>query len=282
MQTFTVGLIQANFRSGFEEKNAAIARVADFSPRMGPAEFAHNHALFASMVRDAASRGAQLVLGPESYLDGWSFKPEVLDAIAAPIPGPQTDALAQLARDAGVWICIGVFERAGRDIYNSAVLVSADGDLAGVYRKTHETRGVLEKMPYQLGDRLGVFDTPWGRAGILICHDRWYPENARALKRRGAEFVLNPTATAVFSPGHAYHDVHDAVLRSHAYLNELFWISCNSANHGGHSLVVGPDGRVLARASAEQEALLVKTVPPDSPGFGFASNLRDHLYAVPS
>ena len=145
----------------------------------------------------AACHGAKLLLTPESYLDGWSFDKDILDRVATTVPGPQTEELGSLARHLGVWLCVAMFVREDGQVFNAAVIIDDSGGVQGIYRKTHETRPVLESMPYDLGGDLPVFDTPWGVVGVLICHDRWYPEAARALRRRGAEMILNPVAAAI-------------------------------------------------------------------------------------
>lgn len=282
MKEMTVGLVQANFRSAFDEPLVELAAFSQPREDMGPADFAYNRELFASLAQDAANSGAELVLGPESYLDGWSAKADILAKILTTIPGPETDRLSELAQKLGVWLCVGLFEKADRKMYNSAVLISSDGRLAGVYRKTHETKDVLGRMPYELGGDLPVFETPWGLAGILICHDRWYPEAARTLKVKGADFILNPTAAPAFIPGYRYHEIHLCVLSSHAYLNELFWVNCNSANHGGHSLVIGPDGNIVAGGLSGQEEVLIVKLDPSAYQCSnfFVPNLRKELYSV--
>ena len=134
-------------------------------------------------------------------------------------------------------------------------------------------------MPYVLGDDLPVFETPWGNVGMLICHDRWYPENARTLAHRGATLVLNPTATGVFHPKSDYFEIHRSVLRSHAYLNQLWWASCNAGNHGAHSVIISPMGSIAAEAGDGEQVLIHRIRLREGEGYDFRSNLRDGLYA---
>ena len=278
MKPLKVGLLQATFRSAFRETIPDIARESRPQEQMGEEDFRHNHELLIAMAREAAGKGADLVLGPESYLDGWSARADILQRVARPIPGPEIEQLCDVAAELKIWMCVGLFERADGAIYNSAVLISSEGRIEGVYRKTHETAGVLADMPYELGDALPVFETPWGTLGILVCHDRWYPEAVRTLRCSGAELVLNPTATAAFSPYHAYHDIHRCTLRAQAYQNAMFWVSCNAGNHGGHSVIVAPDGTVIAEASGGQEVAVVDLDPGSYSGYDFVSNLRGDLY----
>ena len=278
MKPITLGLLQCNFRSAFDEKIPQIARVAGQKCPMYPRDVRFNHELLIAQMRDAACHGAKLLLTPESYLDGWSFDKDILDRVATTVPGPQTEELGSLARHLGVWLCVAMFVREDGQVFNAAVIIDDSGGVQGIYRKTHETRPVLESMPYDLGGDLPVFDTPWGVVGVLICHDRWYPEAARTLRRRGAELILNPLAAAIVGPYHPYHEIHHCVVRAQAYLNGLFWVSCNSANHGGHSMVIAPDGSVIARAGGDQENLIVTLDPDGHSSYDFVANVRDELY----
>ena len=276
-----IGLLQGNFRSSFPETVPEIAKIANFQEEMGPEDFRYNQQLLITLAREAAAGGAQLLLGPETYLDGWSFRADVYQQSATTIPGPEIDELAELAAELKVWICVGLFEKAQGKLFNSAALLSAQGKLVGIYRKTHETKNVLQKMPYDLGHDLPVFESPWGRIAVLICHDRWYPEAARTLRHKGAQLILNPVAAGVFWPGHKYYDIHRAVLRSQAYLNGLFWAGCNHANHGGHSLLIGPDGRIIAEAGDRQRVLLAELDLQAHSSYDFLSNLHPGLYDFP-
>ena len=280
MKRLKIGLVQANFRSAFRETVPEIARIARNRPTMGREDFEFNQRLLISLARQAVAEGAELLVSSESYLDGWSADCDTVKRVATTIPGPETDNLCAIAAELGMWMCIGLFEKKGSKLFNSAALLSSDGQVRGVYRKTHETKQVLAKMPYDLGDELPVFETPWGVVGILVCHDRWYPEAARALRQKGAKLILNPVAAGIFSPYHMYHDIHTCVLRTQAYTNGLFWASCNCANHGGHSLVIAPDGSVIAEAAAGQEVLIADLDPAEHGRYDFVSNVRQGLYNV--
>ncbi|MBI4024858.1 MAG: carbon-nitrogen hydrolase family protein [Verrucomicrobia bacterium] len=280
MKKLRIALLQANFRSSFPEKIPAIARVARPRKAMRPEDYEFNHRLLISLARKAAAKGAHLAVGSESYLDGWSYERGSLSKIALAIPGPRTDELCRVAREERLWLCVAFMEKTRKTLHNTAVLISSSGEITGIYRKTHETKDVLERMPYTLGRDLPVFKTPWGKVGILICHDRWYPENARTLRVKGAELVLNPTATAVFNPHHSYHEIHRCVQRSLSYVNGLFWASCNSANHGGHSVVIAPDGNVIGEARPTEQVLIAGIDPEAHGRYDFISNLRPQLYGL--
>ena len=281
MKKITVGIAQGDFRTAF--KGRTLDEIDSIAPRkktLNDDDFDFNRRLFAKLVRQAAGKGAQLVLSPESYIDGWSFDGELMLKAAAEVPGPETDFLRGLAMEAGIWLCAGIFTRIDGKIRNSAVLVTGDGRIAGLYHKTHETKDVLAQMPYDLGDSLSVFDTPWGKIGVLICHDRWYPAAALTLARQGAEMILNPSAAAVFHPRHKYHEINTSMARCHAYANQLFWVNCNSAAFGGHSLIIGPDGNIVA-AGVDGRQVVVADLDPESYNrYDFLSNLRGELYQV--
>lgn len=151
-------------------------------------------------VRDAAARGAQIVL-PSELFEGPYFcthqdERELLRA--RPFDAHPTIArFAALARELGVVIPVSYFERAGQATYNSLAVVDADGTVLGNYRKSHipDGPGYMEKFYFRPGDTgFRVWDTKHGRLGVGICWDQWYPECARAMMLAGAELLLYPTA----------------------------------------------------------------------------------------
>ena len=163
MKRLYIGLLQSNFRSSFPERIPAIARVARPRKEMRCEDYEFNHRLLLSLVGKAAAKGAQLVVGSESYLDGWSFEHGSLSKIALTIPSRHTDDFCRAARELRLWMCIAFMEKTKRAIYNSALLISSRGEIAGHYRKTHETKDVLAKMPYKLGRRPARFQNAVGQ-----------------------------------------------------------------------------------------------------------------------
>jgi N-carbamoylputrescine amidase len=136
-------------------------------------------------VRAAAAQGAAVVCLPELFRSLYFAQREDHAAfdLAEPIPGPSTNALAQVARETGVVIVVPVFEKRAPGLYhNSAVILDAGGDIVGTYRKMHipDDPAYYEKFYFAPGD-LGfrAFDTKVGRIGTLVCWDQWYPEGAR-------------------------------------------------------------------------------------------------------
>jgi N-carbamoylputrescine amidase len=233
-------------------------------------------------VRRAAENGAQVVCLPELFRTPYFCQrhdPSVFD-LAEPIPGPTTERLAEAARQAGAVVVGSLFERRGPGLHhNTAVVFDADGSLAGLYRKMHIPDDPLyfEKYYFAPGD-LGfrAFDTRYGRVGVLVCWDQWFPEAARLAALQGAEVLLYPTAIG-WHPreraehGAAQHEAWEVVQRAHAVANGVFVAAVNRTGHEGgagegldfwgQSFVADPFGVVLARGSPDQEELLV--VPCD-------------------
>jgi predicted amidohydrolase len=148
-----------------------------------------NREAFAHLVEQAASRGADIVVLPEGITivgNGLTYA-----RAAETVPGPTTGFLSALAKRLGVWVVAGLIEREGTRIYNTAVLIGRDGGLAGRYRKVslpdEEIEGGITP-----GADTPVFDTDFGRVGLMICWDSSYPEVARTLAARGAEVILLP------------------------------------------------------------------------------------------
>ena len=163
-------------------------------------DMAANIARTAGFIREAAAGGAQVIL-PSEFFQGPYFcvaQEERWFATAYPWrEHPCVTALAPLAAELGVVLPISIFEREGPHYFNSLVMVDADGSLMGVYRKSHipDGPGYMEKYYFRPGDTgFRVWDTRFGRIGVGICWDQWYPECARAMTLMGAEVLLYPTA----------------------------------------------------------------------------------------
>jgi len=236
--------------------------------------------------RTAVSAGCRLVLLQELHDTDYFCQTEDtgrFDA-AEPVPGPTTERLGALAAKYSLVIVGSVFERRGAGVYhNTAVVLDADGSLAGVYRKMHipDDPGFYEKFYFTPGD-LGFepVDTAVGRLGVLVCWDQWFPEAARLMALAGAELLLYPTAIGWDPQDEPEEQARQleawmTVQRGHAIANGLPLLACNrvgfepapgatSAEDGiqfwGNSFVCGPQGEVLARAPAAEEALLIAEV----------------------
>ena len=191
------------------------------------------------------------------------------------------EALSKLARELKVVIVGSLFERRAAGIYhNTAVILDADGSLLGKYRKMHIPDDPLyyEKFYFTPGD-LGFpnFDTRFGRIGVLVCWDQWYPEGARLASLGGANIIFYPTAIGWHPSekqefGAAQLDAWRTIQRSHAIANGVFVAAVNRVGFEGppesglefwgHSFVSDPFGRVLAEGSADKEEILIVECDP--------------------
>ena len=204
----------------------------------------------------ATAPHVQLVLLPELHL---SAQPRLLeeqgtypDDVAVPLPGPLTDALAEVAEEAGVWLVPGsVFERAedGR-LHNTALVISPQGELVARYRKVFPWQPHEECAP---GDSFVTFDIPEvGRVGLAICYDGNFPETFRQLAWMGAEIVLQPTLTTTSD-----REAELVLARANAIANQLYVVNLNAAAPAalGRSVIVDPEGIVRLEAGSGEELL---------------------------
>ena len=196
--------------------------------------------------------------------------------LAESIPGSTTKAFSALARKYEMVVIAPIFERRAAGIYhNTAVVIDADGTLLGSYRKMHipDDPFYYEKFYFTPGDQgYPTFDTRYGRIGVLICWDQWYPEAARLMALAGAKILFYPTAIG-WHPiektenGSSQLEAWITIQRSHSIANGIFVASVNRVGHEGPSLDVGlefwgssfvcdPFGIVLSEASREKEELL--------------------------
>jgi N-carbamoylputrescine amidase len=236
-------------------------------------------------VERAAKQGAQIICTQELFKSQYFCQSEDHEhfKLAEPIPGPSTAAFQKLARKHKVVIVASLFEKRTAGVYhNTAVIIDADGSLLGKYRKMHIPDDPLyyEKFYFTPGD-LGfrAWDTRYGRIGVLICWDQWYPEGARLTAMQGAQILFYPTAigwhpTEKQAHGAKQHGAWELIQRSHAVANGCYVAVANRIGHEtikgvggdgiefwGQSFVAGTSGEILAKASASKEEILV--VPVD-------------------
>jgi len=194
---------------------------------------------FESLIESKITAGsADIILLPEGVpLVGTGKK---YADVAEPVPGPMTERLGLLAKRQRAWIVAGVLERAGAAVYNTAVLIGRDGSLAGKYRKVYIPREEYEGGVTP-GDDYPVFETDFGRVGMMICWDVQYADPARALALRGAELVLMPIWGG-----------NEVLARARAIENHVFLAA---SGYDFPSLVYDPLGETLART--EQDGSVV-------------------------
>ncbi len=232
-------------------------------------------------VREAAARGAQVICLPELFRSLYFCQSEehVNFALAEPVPGPSTERFGALARELGVVIIASLFEKRAEGLYhNTAAVLDADGSYLGKYRKMHIPDDPLfyEKFYFTPGD-LGfkVFPTRFGRLGVLICWDQWYPEGARLTALRGADILFYPTAigwhpSEKAEHGVAQHQSWELIQRSHGVANGCYVVSVNRTGHEGdpdggiefwgQSFISDPQGTILAKAPVDEPAVLVQPI----------------------
>lgn len=271
----------------------------------------HNIERAERLIRQAAAQGAQLIVCPELFMCPYfCIDQNVLHLeLAQPFEGhPQIARFARLAAELGVVLPIGFFERAGNAAYNSVAVADADGRVLGVYRKTHipDGPGYTEKFYFTPGDTgFKVWDTQFGRIGVAICWDQWYPETARAMALMGAEVLCFPTIIGS-EPHSAEFDTAghwQRTMQGHAAANMVPVVAANRVGsetgrgngnplqHGltatfyGSSFIADHTGAKLAEASREEEAILVQRFDLDAirqerQSFGFFRDRRPEMYGA--
>ncbi len=230
----------------------------------------------------AARAGAQILCTQELFRSPYFCQSEdhAQFRLAEPIPGPSTEALAKLARRRRVVIIASLFERRAPGLFhNTAAILDADGSLLGIYRKMHIPDDPLfyEKFYFTPGD-LGfrAWSTRYGRIGVLVCWDQWYPEAARLTALHGAQILFYPTAIGWHPSekaefGARQLDAWQTIQRAHAIANGCYVAVVNrigleqpagstGLEFWGHSFVAGTQGEILAQAAGDQEQTLLATL----------------------
>jgi len=234
-------------------------------------------------IREAAAAGAQVICLEELFRSQYFCREEnaELFALAEPIPGPSTETLGKLALELKVVIVSSLFERRASGLYhNTAAVLSTNGEIAGLYRKMHIPDDPLyfEKYYFTPGDLgFGSIATPYGRLGVLVCWDQWYPEGARIAALSGADLLVFPTAIGWHPSekaryGAAQLDAWRTIQRSHAIANGVYVAAVNRVGYEGpperglefwgSSFVADPFGQVIAQASCDQEEILIAECDP--------------------
>jgi N-carbamoylputrescine amidase len=224
-------------------------------------------------IREAAAAGAKIICTQELFNTPYfctSQKNENFDLSEA-IPGPTTDCLSELSKELNIVLIAALFEKRAKGIYhNTAICFNADGCLLGKYRKMHipQDPGFEEKFYFTPGD-LGypVWETAYGKIGVLICWDQWFPEAARVAALAGAEILFYPTAIGWLPQekaalGEAQHHAWETIQCGHAVANGCYLASVNrvgienNTEFWGQSFVSDFYGQVLVRAPIEEETIL--------------------------
>jgi N-carbamoylputrescine amidase len=275
--------------------------VAALQTHYGP-DLADNVARTEALVRAAAARGAQVIL-PSELFQGEYFcvtqEERWFDHAFPWREHPCVVAMAALAAELGVAIPVSIFEREGPHTYNSLVMLDADGSALGVYRKSHipDGPGYQEKYYFRPGDTgFKVWATRFGRVGVGICWDQWYPECARAMALAGAEVLMYPTAIGS-EPHDASLDTSlpwQRVMQGHAVANVMPVVASNrigaeSLGAGqrfyGSSFIADHRGDLVQALGKTEEGVLVHTFDLDflrthRSAWGFFRDRRTDLYGA--
>lgn len=238
-----------------------------------------------ALAEQAAKKGAKIICTQELFRSQYFCQAENHDyfKLAEPIPGPSTAAFQKLAKKYKVVIVASLFEKRASGLYhNTAVIIDADGSLLGIYRKMHIPDDPLyyEKFYFTPGDTgFKAWQTKYGKIGVLICWDQWYPEGARLTAMDGAEILFYPTAIGWHPKEKAEYGVNqhgawEISQRAHAVANGCYVASVNrigvetpeggdGIEFWGQSFVAGTSGQILQKASVDREEILLQEIDLD-------------------
>jgi predicted amidohydrolase len=205
-----------------------------------------------------------LVVYPEYNTCAVAGDPEerrrAYESLAEPLDGRRVTSLRAVARASGIWLLPGTVPERGKDggLYNTAILISPDGDVAASYRKIFPWRPF---EPFKPGNAFSVVDLPGiGRIGLAICYDIWYPEVARQLAWLGAELLIYPAQTSTIDRAQEL-----VLAQAAAIANQVFVLSLNAAAPigTGRSIIVDPEGLVRTQAPSEAATILTDVIDFD-------------------
>ena len=227
-------------------------------------------------IKVLAGQGAQIICTQELFNTNYFCNEQNTEQfdLAESIPGETSKIFSALAKELGVVIIAAYFEKRSSAIYhNSAIIVDSDGTHLGTYRKTHipQDPDFEEKFYFTPGDQdFPVWDTAFGKIGVLICWDQWFPEAARLMALKGAEILFYPTAIGWLASekaewGESQHRAWESVQVGHAIANSCYVVTTNrvgvekNTEFWGQSFVSDMYGKILKRASVDEtESLLVE------------------------
>jgi len=276
-QTIKVAAVQSSIVLGVEQN---VARMTEY-------------------VKEAASRGAQVILLPELFEGPYFCREEKDDFFewAKPAEGhPTIQHFQKLARELGVVIPVSFFEKDNQCYYNSLAMVDADGEVLGIYRKSHipDGPGYEEKFYFRPGNTgFKVWKTRFGVLGVGICWDQWYPECARAMMLQGADILFYPTAigSEPENPDLDTKDLWQRAMIGHAVSNVVPIIAANRiGNEGGqifygHSFISDHRGNKVSEMGRTDSGVIIASfdleeVRRNRASFGFFRDRRPSLYSL--
>lgn len=256
-----------------------------------------NIAAVSELVREAAGKGAQLILPPELFEGHYFCRTQDEGHFARALPvaeHPAVLAMQKLAAELNVYIPTSFFEADGHHHYNSLAMIDASGAIMGVYRKSHipDGPGYSEKFYFRPGNTgFQTYKTPLGTLGPAVCWDQWYPETARSLTLQGAEILLYPTAigTEPHDPELDTSRLWRRAMIGHAVSNVVPVVAANrigtegDQRFYGHSFICDERGDLLAEFGATETGVIVADLDLDQArrhraAFGFFRDRRPDLY----
>ena len=237
------------------------------------------------LAEEAGSQGAKIICTNELFRSQYFCQSEdhKYFNLAEEIPGPSTEAFSAIARKYQAVVIASLFEKRASGLYhNTAVIIDADGSFLGLYRKMHIPDDPLyyEKFYFTPGDvGFKTWQTRYGKIGVLICWDQWYPEAARLTALQGAEILFYPTAIGWHPSekekyGRNQHGAWETIQRAHAVANGCYVAAINRVGlerpiggdgieFWGQSFVAGTSGQILQKASVDQEEILYAELDMD-------------------
>ena len=253
------------------------------------------------MVRRAAAEGAQIILLQELFETPYFCKDQKQELFALARPAenhPTLQRMSRLAEELRVVLPVSFFERANNAYYNALMVFDADGKTLGLYRKSHipDGPGYQEKFYFNPGNTgFRVWDTAYGRIGVGICWDQWFPECARAMALQGAEILFYPTAigSEPQDPTINSRDHWQRVMQGHAGANVMPLVASNrigreqgescTVTFYGSSFIAGPQGEKVAEAGEDEETVLTAAFDLDRiramrASWGLFRDRRPELY----
>jgi N-carbamoylputrescine amidase len=260
-------------------------------------DVADNVAAVSELVREAAGKGAKLILPPELFEGHYFCRTQDESHFTRALPvgeHPVVTAMQRLAAELEVYIPTSFFEAEGHHHYNSLAMIDDKGAVMGVYRKSHipDGPGYSEKFYFRPGNSgFKTFKTPFGTVGPGVCWDQWYPETARALMLEGAEILLFPTAigTEPHDPDLDTSRMWRRAMIGHAVSNVVPVVAANrigmegEQRFYGHSFICDQRGDILAEYGATETGVLTATLDlaqarAHRAAFGFFRDRRPELY----
>lgn len=252
-------------------------RLAVLQMQAVPGDQEANFSRIAEATREAQEKGASLLVTPELALSGYGAG-EAIATLAQGPDGEMADRLARLSRETGVALLVGLAERQGDDVYNSAFFF-AGGEAPFIYRKSH-LYGPYERELFQAEPpRAAIVEHGGLKLGILICYDVEFPENVRRLALAGVDAVLVPTGLPA---GPHAQFIARQIVCVRAFENQIFIAYANHCGsddrftYAGLSTIAAPDGDTIAAAGEVEETLLIAEIEPGT----YEASAEQNTYLV--